>query len=155
MAVVTVAERIAFPADAVWEHINWHGVAKLTGGLFKKIDFFGDTPKVGITKRLHLAEGLPLLERLEALNEEDRTYNYQVIDMGSLPITDYRGCVSVTPAGPDACYLKIACEYTPVTVSAEEWATTWSAMESGLIEEIRMAIARGGPAPSMSGEQGA
>ena len=50
MAVVTLAERIEAPADAVWDYVCWHGVAKLdqySGGFFRKIEFQGDEPKVG------------------------------------------------------------------------------------------------------------
>lgn len=146
MPVATVAERIEAPADAVWDHISWHGVERLTGGLFKRIEFFGDTPEVGITKRLHLAEGLPVLERLEAVDEADRTYRYRVIDCGSMPIMDYSGYVRVTPCGPDACFLKIECEFTPVLVTEEEWAETWRAMEMSLIEQVRGLVAVPRPA---------
>lgn len=140
MAVATIAERIEAPAQYVWDYISWHGVARLNGGLFKRIDFFGDTLAVGITKQVHLAEGLPITERLEAFDEQDYSYRYRVTDGGPLPVTDYSGYVRVTPCGPDACYLKIECDYTPVTVTAEEWANTWRAMEHGIMEQIRATL---------------
>lgn len=140
MPVATVAEHIAAPADRVWDHINWHGVQRLTGGLFQRIEFFGDTPEPGVTKRLHFAEGLPVLERLEWVDEGDRSYRYRVIDCGSLPVTDYAGYVRVTPCGPDACFLKIESEFTPVLVTAEEWSATWCAMEASLIDQIRALV---------------
>lgn len=139
MPAVHVAERIDAPADVVWDHISWHGVARLSG-VFKSIEFFGDEPRVGVTKRLHLAEGLPVVERLEEIDEAERTYRYRVIDGGSLPVTDYRGYVRVTPCGPDACHLLIECRYVPVTVTSEEWAETWTALESGIIDAVRAAI---------------
>lgn len=137
MPIVTLAEHVKAPAQAVWEHINWHGVAKLEGGLFKRIEFFGDTPVVGITKLIHLAEGLPVLERLEAVDEKDRTYRYRVIDEGDLPVTDYCGYVRVTPCGPAACHVKIECSFTPVAVTEEQWAEIWTAMERSIIAQIR------------------
>lgn len=140
MAIVTVAERVDLPASQVWDHISWHGVARLEGGLFKRIEFFGDRPDIGVTKRLHLAEGPPVTERLEAFDADDRAYRYRVIDEGPLSVTDYRGSVRVTPCGPDACHVTIECRYTPVSVTAEQWAETWTAMERGLIDEIRAAI---------------
>ena len=144
MAVVTLAERIEAPADAVWDYVCWHGVAKLdqySGGFFKKIEFQGDEPKVGITKTIYPHDGLPISERLESLDVADRTYRYRLADVGSLPITDYRGYVRVTPAGPDACHLKIECEFTAVEVSEAEWIETWLAMETQLVTEIRRALA--------------
>lgn len=146
MPVVTIAEHIAAPADAVWDHISWHGVQRLTGGLFQRIEFFGDTPEAGITKRLHLAEGLPVLERLEWVDEGERSYRYRVIDGGSLPVTDYCGYVRVTPCGPKACFLKIESEFTPVLVTAEEWFATWRAMELSLIGQIRALLVAPDPA---------
>lgn len=137
MAFATLAEHIAAPADIVWDHINWHGVERLSGGLFERIEFFGTAVEPGVTKRLHFAEGLPVLERLESVNEADRTYRYRVIDCGSLPVTDYSGYVRVTPCGPEACYVKIESEFTPVHVTVEEWIATWCSMESSLIDQIR------------------
>lgn len=137
MAVATVAEYINAPAQQVWEHISWHGVANLEGGLFQRIEFFGDEPVVGITKMLHLAEGLPVLERLEAVDEADRTYRYRVIDEGDLPVTDYCGYVRVTPCGPDACHVKIESSFTPVSVTEQQWVATWTGMEQSLIAQIR------------------
>jgi hypothetical protein len=137
MPVVTVAERVDAPAEQVWDYINWHGVARLEGGLFQKVEFFGDSPVVGVTKRLHLADGLPVLERLEAIDERERSYRYRVLDDGDLPITDYCGYVRVSPCGPASCYLKIECQFTPVDVTEAEWAEIWSAMERSLIDQIR------------------
>lgn len=143
MAIATVAERIEAPAQLVWDHISWHGVARLNGGLFKSIEFFGDAPEVGIVKRVHLAEGLPITERLEAIDEADYTYRYRVTDGGPLPVTDYSGYVRVTPCGPAACYLKIECDFTPVLVTEDAWRRTWCAMEQSLIAQIRQIVAQG------------
>lgn len=140
MPIVTVAERVEAPAQVVWEHINWHGVAKLEGGLFKRIEFFGDTPIVGVTKRIHLEEGLPILERLESVDEDDRTYRYRVIDEGDLPVTDYSGYVRVAPCGPAACHVKIESMFTPVAVTEQQWTETWTAMEHSLIAQIRKLV---------------
>lgn len=143
MAIATLAERIEAPADAVWEFVCWHGVAKLaqySGGFFRKIAFQGDTPAVGITKTIYPHDGLPIHERLEALDLADRSYRYRLTDVGSLPITDYRGYVRVTPAGPDACHLKIECEFTAVEVSNGDWTRTWLAMERQLVAEIRSMV---------------
>jgi hypothetical protein len=145
MAIVTLAERIEAPAASVWDFVCWHGVAKLaqySGGFFRKIEFQGDEPKVGITKTIYPHDGLPIHERLEELDIADRSYRYRLIDVGSLPITDYRGYVRVTPAGPDACHLKIECEFTAVEVSDEEWMAIWRAMETQLVNEIRAALGR-------------
>ena len=83
---------------------------------------------------------MPIGERLETLDIADRSYRYRLTDVGSLPITDYRGYVRVTPAGPDACHLKIECEFDAVEVTEAEWKATWLAMENGLVDEIRRLV---------------
>ena len=139
MASATLARKFAAPADAVWQYVRWHGVAKLdqySGDFFEKIEFDGDVEQVGITKTIFPFGGLPIHERLEELNAEERSYRYRLLDVGDLPVTDYRGYVRVTPCGPDACHLLIACDYTPVGVTAEAWEATWTTMESSLMDEI-------------------
>ena len=45
MASATLARKFAAPADAVWQYVRWHGVAKLdqySGDFFEKIEFDGD-----------------------------------------------------------------------------------------------------------------
>ncbi|PZU50169.1 MAG: SRPBCC family protein [Sphingomonas sp.] len=143
MAVVTLAERIEAPADKVWHYVGWHGVADLdqySGALFQKIEFFGDKPAPGIIKIIYPVNGLPVHERMESYDAETRTYRYSLLDVGSLPITDYRGLVKVTPAGPTACHVKIECEFTAVDVSEEEWRSTWLAMETALLREVRARV---------------
>lgn len=151
MATVTLARKFAAPADAVWQYVRWHGVAKLdqySGDFFEKIEFDGDVEKVGITKTIHPFGGPPILERLEELNAEERTYRYRLLDVGDLPVTDYRGYVRVTPAGPDACHLKIECDYTAVGVTDAAWAQTWTEMETSLMDEISRLVE--GPAAGAS-----
>lgn len=139
MARATLARKFAAPADAVWQYVRWHGVARLdqySGDFFEKIEFDGDVEQVGITKTIYPFGGHPILERLEELNAEERSYRYRLLDVGDLPITDYCGYVRVTPAGPHACHLKIECDYTPVDVTAAEWDRTWAEMETSLMNEI-------------------
>ncbi|MCG2842625.1 SRPBCC family protein [Sandaracinobacter sp. RS1-74] len=143
MGLLILAERIEAPADAVWRYVGWHGVAELdqySGGLFRRIEFHGDEPSVGIVKIIHPIEGLPIHERMDAFDAGTRTYRYSLLDVGSLPVTDYRGLVKVTPAGPDACHLKIECQFTAVGVTEEAWSDTWFAMERGLLAEIRARV---------------
>lgn len=143
MSVATVAGRFEFPAQQVWDYISWHGMGRLAGedGPFKRVDFSGDKPAVGITKYVHLAQGLPVCERLEFVDEGAYTYRYRIIDDGDLPITDYAGYVRVAPCEPNACHLKIECHYTPVSVSAQEWSDLWSSLEYAVMDQIRARLA--------------
>lgn len=148
MARATLARKFAAPADAVWQYVRWHGVAKLaqySGDFFEKIEFDSDVEQVGITKTIYPFGGHPILERLEELNADDRSYRYRLLDVGDLPITDYCGYVRVAPAGPHACHLKIECDYTPVDVTASEWERTWTEMETSLMDEISRLVENAPP----------
>lgn len=148
MARATLARKFAAPADAVWQYVRWHGVAKLdqySGDFFEKIEFDGDVEEVGITKTIYPFGGHPILERLEELDAEERSYRYRLLDVGDLPITDYCGYVRVTPAGPRACHLKIECDFTPVDVTAAEWERIWTEMETSLMDEISRLVENIGP----------
>lgn len=139
MPTATIVRRFSAPADAVWQYVRWHGVAKLeqySGAMFARIDFDGDIEQPGIIKTVYPHEGHPIVERLDEVNAADRTYRYRLLDVGSMPITDYTGYVRVTPAGPDACHLKIECNFTPVDVTEQEWREIWFGIETELMNEI-------------------
>lgn len=147
MASATIARKFSAPADAIWDYVRWHGVAKLdqySGDFFEKIEFDGDVEKVGITKTIYPFNAQPIHERLEELNVDERCYRYRLLDVGDLPVTDYCGYVRVTPCGPHACHLLISCDFTPVGVTAAEWEETWSQMESSLMDEIARLVSGGG-----------
>ncbi len=143
LSIVTLVERFEVPADAVWEYICWHGVAKLgqySGEFFEKIEFQGDIAKPGVTKTIYPLEGPPIHERMESLNTAEYTYRYVLTDVGPLPVTDYHGYVRITPAGPNACFVKIECACTPVAVTEAEWETMWLTMERQLLAEVRRLV---------------
>lgn len=140
MTVATFTQRFEAPAERVWDYVRWHGVARLeqySGAFFEKIEFQGDAEEPGVTKRIYPHDALPILERLEEVDASDFTYRYRLLDVGSLPITDYRGYVRVTPAGPRACFLLLECEFVAVDVSDDEWIAMWRDIETNLVNEIR------------------
>jgi hypothetical protein len=56
-----------------------------------------------------------------------------LMDTGMLPVTDYTGRVSITPAGGHACHIKFECEYSPVDAQHDDWPETYRAYETQLI----------------------
>lgn len=137
MGYAQVVRKIAAPADAVWILLSWRGMAQLVGdGLFEKVEFDHDGVVPGTTKRLYTAIGSPIRERLEWIDEGATSYGYRVIDNGDLPVTDYVGTLRITPAGPDACTVLIHSSFVGVTVTDDEWAQTWEAMEGALLDAV-------------------
>tara|TARA_R100001244_G_scaffold6593_1_gene7750 strand:- start:5038 stop:5481 length:444 start_codon:yes stop_codon:yes gene_type:complete len=142
MGKAKVTRRIESPAKLVWESLSWFGMEVLAGGsLFSRVDFHESQLRPGITKTLHVNDGLPLCERLEWINESDMTYGYRVVDTGSLPVTDYQGRVRVTPAGPDACNVIISSTFSGVGISDTEWSEMWIEIEQSLLTAVECHIA--------------
>jgi hypothetical protein len=61
---------------------------------------------------------------------------YRLIDTGPMPVVDYVGQVRITPAGPDACHVKVASTCSPVAISDEEWVRMYTDMQTGLLDFI-------------------
>ncbi|MFV3074067.1 SRPBCC family protein [Niveispirillum fermenti] len=149
MGQARVVRRFDAPASAVWDLVSWRGMARLAGGsLFETVSFEQADMAVGATKRLHLATGDTIRERLEWLDEPGMGYGYRIIDGGGLPVTDYTGHVRVTAAGPDACTVIIRCEFAGVTVEDEDFRRQWQEMESGVLDAVATRLACASVTPS-------
>ncbi|MDA5194132.1 SRPBCC family protein [Govanella unica] len=141
MGQACVTARYEAPAEKVWEYLTWFGVKKLTGSsLFKSVEFDGSEQKLGAVRTLHLHEGLPVSERLIEFDDRDRLNVYRVIDAGPLQVIDYVGRIRVTPSGPDACFVKINCDFTAVGMTDAEWQVMWETMEAQLLEDLRKLV---------------
>lgn len=149
MGHARVVRRFEAPATAVWDLVSWRGMARLArAGLFEAIEFEQEETIAGATKRLHLASGAALRERLEWLDETGHGYGYRIIDGGDLPVTDYVGTVRVTHAGPDACTLLIRCEFAGVSVGDEDFQRQWQIMETSVLDAVAARLAEDAPTPA-------
>jgi len=116
MARVRVREEIAAPAGAVWAAVgdleragDWPAVetCKLEGS------------GVGCVRTLHLVDGAVIHERVEAHDDEARSYRAEVFTLGHMPVKDYRYTVSISEAGPDRCVIDWLATFEPAGVSEE------------------------------------
>lgn len=141
MATYEIAQRIAAPRMQVWEIIGWAGAKSLADGtLLERIEIDPPRPVLGSVRSLFMP-GQPIIkERLIAYSEEDCAYEYEVIDAGGLPATDYFGRVCVTASGPDACYVSWRCNCTPVGMSEEEWGALYVSIEQSIAQTIRIKL---------------
>jgi hypothetical protein len=142
MGIVGLATRIEAPAQTVWEHINFEGMACLAGGrLIQRVEFDSPRNRVGSIKTYYTEKWLPVRVKLLEVDEEERMYRYRIVDDGSaMPGTDYLACLRVTPAGPDACHLKIEVSFTPIGVTDEDFRAIWTQMENINVEDIRRLV---------------
>lgn len=133
-----VAARIEAPARRVWDFVRWDNIeAMLAGGFFAAVKYDERQPIVGATRAITLADGRTMRERLEAVAEDDFAYSYRIIDTADFPIAEYLGHVRVTAAGPRACSIRFACEFTPLGITAEDWRRIYGEMQAANISYIR------------------
>jgi hypothetical protein len=78
MAKVTVSQRVAADADAVWELIgDFHGLAAWASDVKACA---ADGQDVGAIRTVEMADGRRRRERLESLDEVGRSYSYSLLD---------------------------------------------------------------------------
>jgi hypothetical protein len=85
-------------ADDVWQIVrqfnglaDWHPIISES-----KIES-GSAQEVGAIRRLTLADGSQVAERLLMLNDDDRSYTYAFTDPGAMPVRSYKSTVRVAP----------------------------------------------------------
>lgn len=94
MAEIRRTVALAAPADEVWRLIgDFHGLAGWLPGIEKSEPEDG-----GELRRLTLADGAQILERLESLDEAGRTCTYSILE-SPLAMTGYVSTMTVHEAG--------------------------------------------------------
>jgi polyketide cyclase/dehydrase/lipid transport protein len=85
-------------ADAVWQVVrqfnglaDWHPIISES-----KIES-GSAQEVGAVRRLTLADGSQVAEKLLILDDDDRSYTYAFTDPGAMPVRSYRSTVRIAP----------------------------------------------------------
>ena len=105
MAKVSVSTRISAPADEVWRLVGgWNALPDWHPAVEKS-----EIEQGGHLRRLRLADGSEITERLEKLDSGERTYTYSITAC-ALPLTNYRSTITVRAEGD---------------VSAVEWSTNF------------------------------
>jgi len=97
MPKVSMSQNLNVSADTLWQmigHFNalpdWHpGVEK------------SELNKEGETRKLSLAGGGTIIEKLEHKDDHSRTYTYSIVD-SPLPVKNYTATLKVTGEGENA-----------------------------------------------------
>jgi len=141
MEIVEMAARIEAPADVVWSFSGNFGDKTLSRGYVERVEVTGSG--VGALRTYHLREEIGkghVVERLERLDERDRILEYSMVDNGPVPWTGYRGHISVTPAGADACMILIRTQFVPVGIDGAEVAALSRANIGRYFDNLRAAV---------------
>ena len=111
MTKVNLSTQLAVPAQAVWSVIgsfnglpDWHPA----------IEKSEQTEEAGATVRtLSLAGGGTIVERLERVDDTERSYTYSILS-GPLPVADYVATLRVRAnEGGLGCTIEWSSEFTP------------------------------------------
>ena len=97
MPKVSMSQDLKVSADQLWKMIgpfnalpDWHpGVEK------------SELTEEGQTRKLSLVGGGTIVEKLEKLDENSRTYTYSIVD-SPLPVKNYTSTIKVTGSGDSA-----------------------------------------------------
>lgn len=97
MAKVSMSQNLNVSADQVWQmigHFNalpdWHPAVEKS-----------ELTEEGQTRRLSLAGGGTIVEKLEKLDDHSRTYTYSIVD-SPLPVKNYTSTIKVSGEGDNA-----------------------------------------------------
>ena len=100
MASVSKTTRINASADAVWEVVrDFEGVAEWIGPV-TDCTMVGEG--VGAVRTVTLEGGAEVQERLEALDDAERSLSYSIVS-SPLPIENYLATIHVAAASDDEC----------------------------------------------------
>jgi hypothetical protein len=135
-------EKIEAAAEAVWPFLQWENLERMKpGGFFEAVDYEERRPVPGAKRRIRLAGGAVLEERLESVDEDAFHLVYRMLDTGPFPIADYLGEVRLSKAGPASCFIRFASTCTPHGLSEEDWRAEYRAMQTANVAYIRKALA--------------
>lgn len=139
MIALRAGFRIGASAQRVWELIDWSGVEALcdTGIFARSVRFTDKAPRPGALRIFTTADGTPDISELLLQHDPDlRVYTYRLVDAGALPIGDYEGRISVTPAGPDTCLLSFSARCVPVGVTEQELRDLYQRSETQIAHTL-------------------
>ncbi|TDD55091.1 SRPBCC family protein [Saccharopolyspora elongata] len=115
MATTTATIDIRVPADRIWQ---------LIGGFDSLPDWLPYIPaselgEGGRVRSLTNEEGGTIVERLEAFDNDARTYTYSIVQ-APFPVTGYRSTITVHEVSDSQSRVEWSGTFTPVGTSDEE-----------------------------------
>ncbi len=131
MATASATIDIPASADQVWQ---------LIGGFNSLPDWLPFIPKSelsegGRVRSLQTADGAVVIERLQAFDNEGKTYSYS-IEQAPFPATEYRATIKVEAQG-DGARVTWSGRFEPVGVSNEEVVALFAGIYQGGLEALR------------------
>lgn len=114
---VHISHDFTVPARTLWSVV----------GDFSNLSWVPAVPKcefegegIGMVRRMYLDDTYAILERLEALDEENLTTSYSIPENNPLPCDDYYATMTIVETGPGTCRLEWGCTFEPKGMSEAE-----------------------------------
>ncbi len=138
MSEVKVSEEVGASAEAVWKLLrDFGGIQKWAAGIEScSVDGEG----IGAVRTLGVAGGASLQERLEAFDDQRRTFSYSIIGASPLPVTDYLSKVEVTQTGPDSSRVDWSASFEPKGISEEQAQQIVRGIYTGGIDGLKKTL---------------
>ena len=140
MTKVSMKNELKVPADEVWKLIggfnalpDWHpAVAESTT----------EGEGEGSVRRLSLAGGGTIIEKLESVNDDERRYSYSIVD-SPLPVSNYKATISVREQGDGtATVVEWSSEFSPSGASESDAAKVIQGIYDAGFENLKKMFSR-------------
>jgi carbon monoxide dehydrogenase subunit G len=140
MTRVSVSQRVAADADAVWELIgDFNGLPAWAAGVAESSVEGAD---VGAVRSVTLQNGRRLKERLESLDEVGRSYSYSIVE-GAVGMRDYLATLKVWANRDGSCEVVWSAEFEVVDAPEDEVRGRIEAFYRTSLERVRDRFAQG------------
>lgn len=135
MAKVKMTTEIKVPANEVWKLIGGFNALPDWHPAIEKSETEGEGE--GAVRRLSLAGGGTVVERLERIDENERLYSYSIVD-SPLPISNYVATIRVREQGDGAAtVVEWSSEFQPEGVPENEAMKSIQAIYDAGFENLR------------------
>ena len=137
MATTSVKEELGVSADRLWAMVvDFGNVSWIPGAEGVRTE--GKGPGM---VRIIGAPGAEIHERLETVDEAEKSISYTIPKGIPLPVTGYRATMKVHARGPERSELEWSCSFEPAGVSEAEAAGQIQGLYAMLIGFIRTKLA--------------
>jgi hypothetical protein len=110
MAKVSLSSNYPVSPETIWKMIGGFNSVPDWHPLVSKCDI--ETKGKVTLRRLHLAGGGTVLEKLEKSDEDEQTYSYSIVE-SPLPVANYNATIRVREAEGGGCTIEWSSEFEP------------------------------------------
>lgn len=134
MASVSMSTGIGAPASAVWGTVSDFNGLPQYHPVVKTSSMQGSG--VGAIRTLTLENGAEIVERLETLDDAQRSLSYRIIT-SPLPVENYVATMKVREAGPGRCEFEWSSTFDPKDAPEADVVSLWEGVYTAGFEGLK------------------